>query len=825
MRLALAQHRGWLKLDALVQDVLYSLRSMRRTPGLTAVIILTLGLGLGANGAVYAALDRLLIGTPPGIVGADRMRRLHQEFVAPLTGERRTRDVFSRSEFDALTSSASRDTDVGGFANVRVAVGRDNDARESVAAFITGDYFDVLGVRPALGRLLSRDEAGRTDPVVVLSHDLWSVRFQRRPTVLGETLEVGSHVFTIVGIAPRGFRGVGLDAADLWIPFNAPGSPAAASNNPRDLRLLVIARSASTAGLAAAQHAFAIALRELNTVGDRSARLVLKPISQTLGPGRGRSAIPVLTRLAGASLIILLLACANVANLLIVRTARRQAELAIRFALGISRTRILAQVATESTLLSLFAAAAAVLFAMWGGGILRNSLLPDAEFGSSAINGRVVAAITLVALFCGVVVSSMTLWYILRSDIASGLRLIGQQSVRGARLRGGLLMLQATLSMLLLAGAALFTRSLANVEAVPTGYERSGVVLLFVPPEFGADGRADEVAARTTELAARLRRVPGVTDVALSGVAPIRYIGMAQTFLPDRDSVPAFPESPTILSVVSPEYLRVMGIPLRSGRALSDRDRLGTEPVMLVSATLARQYWPGQSPIGKCVIVFRRGDPCRTVVGMVSDVTAMQVLEKPTMRFYLPLAQGTGFHFVPRSIALHVQPDRVGDVLLAVRQLASGAAGGGMPWEIARLDDLLAPALRPWRLNALLFSVLALLAVVVAGAGIFGTVAYLASERTREIGVRRSLGAHGFHIVRLVATQALGCVLAGIVVGAAAVLLLGRAINALLYQVSVFDPLILASAAALLLFASALACLGPVHRATRVAPTIALAAE
>lgn len=814
-------------LDAGLFELRYSARALRNAPAFAALVALTLAVGVGTNGAVYSALDRFLLGVPEGVRDASLVKRVHQRFKNPYTSEIVVRDRFSIPEFQAVAGAAPG-VATAAFLSSLTFVGDGANSREARVDFVLGDFFGVLRTQVSSGRLFHRREIDSATHVAVISHDLWVSHLRRATPIEGQVLRIAGTDFTIVGVAEKGFRGVSLAATHAWVPYGTPGTPFHRPGQQppthNSIAALVV-RVNDDEQLARLPAPLARALRQYNVAGDTAAVVQLGTISHRMATGNEaeRSA---LTGLAGATGAILLIACVNTAILILVRAARRRRETAIRFALGISRARLLMQIGTETLLFALIAIAAGLLAAAWSGGILRNGLMPDTQWGSSPINGRVTLFVVGFGIAAAVGAASIPAFFSLSTQIAEGMRgSRGSRSAFGRRLRGALLALQAALAVVVLSGAAVFVQSLRNALAIPTGYRAEDVIVVQAPPNPSQPREQGEAnARRIAELHEQLRRMPGVEAAALTAIGPGRGMTFAPLFSATGDTLGRQRHPLTTVSPVSAEYMAAIGTRILRGRDFTEGDRAGTEPVVLVSPLAARQFWPREDPLGKCIVVYRPDGPCRTVVGIVDD-TRVRSLDSANAGVYVPQTQASGTWATPRAVVLRAAPGKSGEVITAVRQTIALLGGEGSNWRLQKLDQSLTSQLRPHRLNALVFSALAALALIIAAIGIYGTTSYTVSDLTQEIGVRRALGGDGMHVGVLVLRQAVVPVLIGAALGLAASFALGGVSSKLVYQASPANPGVIAVVALTLLVVTVVACVSPFVRALRVSPLSALAAE
>ena len=817
--------------SALGQDARYAARGLLRSPVFTVGVILTLALGIGANAAVFTFVDRLLLRPAPHVADAVNLRRLNVEMTFR-NGETDTRGPMSYAEFAAIRDGVKAFDRVGAFRYpTPVALGRGVDAPRIKRAAASADYFRTLGVRPEIGRFfLAEDDDDRVSrPAAVLGHTIWQRRFAGRSDVIGEPLVLDGNPYVIVGVAPKGFSGADVDAPDVWVPLasllasqDGPGW----RDNKMGFGLQVIAHLApgATPEQAVAQAEVAVRPAYEGTF------LAELPTAVKLGsviPGRRLdgvdSGVSVATRLSGAAAMVLLIACANVANLLLARGLARRRELAVRLALGVGRARLIVQLLTESLTLATVAGGAALLIAVWGGALLRSLLMPDVSWAYDTVDARVLALTTIIVLVVGIAAGIAPAVQMTRHDLTGSLR-SGWRDRSGGRsgVRSTLLLVQAAFTIILLVGAGLFTRSLHNARTLDLGFAVDRTILADIKFEPGAVAPATAVAVYAA-MAERLRRAPGVASASVTGTAPFWTISFARLFVPGWDSLPSDLTSPPV-NRVAPEYLAAMGMRLIQGRAISADDRPGAPMVAVVNETMAKRLWPDRSPLGRCMKVGADTAPCTTVVGVVADVSFQNLHDAARPQFYIPLEQGDVIRDGPLYIVIRAARGvaDVREVAANARAVLRGAQPAIRTLDVKPFLDLLDPEIRPFRLGAMMFGVFGGLALLLAGVGLYAVISFGVARRTREIGIRSALGARPGDVVRLVLGEGVRVTLVGVAIGAALALALGRVVEALLFDASPRDPIVLAVASASLLLVAAVASAVPAWRAAHVNPTTAL---
>jgi predicted permease len=820
--------------EGIVQDARHVARGLLRTPGFAAMVVVTLALGIGANAVVFSLIDRLFFQPPAGVEHPEMVRRMVLHYTNLRNHERVVRGVYNYPEVRSVVEAAPAGVTIAAYVDDELSLGSTPGGPKVAVASVVGDYFGALGIRPEAGRFFDRAEQspiGLT-PVAVISHHFWERRFEGRHDVLGEQIELGPHRYTIVGIAPEHFEGISLDATEIWLPYNTMGEwtrrEADWYEAPYTLYLRMIARVPVPILTNQLLVGATDALRGSEIVrGDSSVFTALASVSGSPEEAFHSGEFSISRRLAGVAMMIFLIACANVANLLLLRALGRKREIAIRLALGVSRRRLAAQFMSEGLLVAALGGLSALTVTVWGSAALRRSILPTVQWGSDGITLRVIAFVmgtTLVAgLLAGVAPAIQSGSPELTTALRGGAR--EGRTARG-RMRTTLLMVQAALSVVLLAGAGLFVMSLQRVESINTGYDSDR--LIFASAERAQeDTISDErIAAMLPAIAERLRHMSDIEQVALTRSLPMYAFSFEKIFLPGMDSLPTtgafgYP----IISVVSPEYFSTTGITIRRGRSFTAGDRAGAELVVVINETMARTYWPKGDELGSCVMLVERMAPCRRVVGIATDAHIGHVIEEPSPQYYVPLAQAPGNRGEANAIVIRARHHRTATAATAVMREMRSELGGSATPDVRLMDTWLAREFHQWTLGASLVSGAGILALLVAAVGIYSTVAYMVGQRTHEIGVRIALGARSANIVRVVLGRGIGIVVAGIAVGLLATLAMGKLVASLLYGVSPRDPVVLGIVALVLLVAAVAACLVPALRAARVDPMETLRAE
>ena len=820
------------------QDLRYAARGMRKNPGFTAAVVLTLALGTGANATMFGVVDRLLLQAPAYLRSPDEVHRVYLKANGDNFGMSiGTNQSYSR--YQDLIKHARSASQIAATYETEFVFGTGEAAHEERTGLVSASFWPLFGVQPALGRFFTsaEDQLPQGTPVAVLGYGYWQSHFAGAREVIGKPIRIGRSDYTIIGVAPRGFSGTSLRSIAAFIPITAGGADIFAELGVDDrwrqsyrvgwLQTLVRRKPNVSVEAASADftNAYRLSLetqRPLEPPGrvpspdSLRARAELASIIQDRGPRRSQEAT-VAVWLVGVSVLVLLMACANVANLLVARAIRRRREIAVRLAVGVSRGRLLTQLLWESTLLAIVGGAVGVLVAQWGGGLLRRFLLPDVEWTAAALDPRVIAVTVVIALVAGLITGLAPMRQLSRADVVSDLRTGGRGvSLRGSRMRRGLLVLQGAISVVLLIGAGLFVRSFHNVRSLDLGFQPEHVILA----ELSARGTPID-SARRIEIMERLREraltVPGVQHAAHTLTIPFSLEWNQYLVVPGIDT--ASLRDLFYVNPVGPGYFETMGTPLVRGRQITDADRAGGQAVAVLSQAAARRIWPSEDPLGKCVKLEASG-PCYVVVGISGDIRA-GFDEGPGRHVYVAAAQVPA----PDSRLFIRTRGEASTQTEAVRRALQEVVPGFAYVSTRTLEGIVAPQMRSWRLGATMFTIFGMLALVVAAIGLYSVVAYDVSQRTQELGVRVALGASAGTVLRLVVGEGVRVVMVGLVLGAAVALSLASRVSPLLYGVSAKDPVTYAGVVGVLLAVAVIASLAPALRASRVDPNVALRSD
>jgi macrolide transport system ATP-binding/permease protein len=815
------------------QDLRYGMRGMARSPIFTAVVVATLALGIGANTAIFSLVDALLLEPPP----AQRPEELVMIYTS-VDGDRH-----GLSSYPDCVDLRDRNDVLSGliafkFTPLNLSAGAPGDSagqNERVwGEVVSGDYFSLLGIEPVLGRgfLPEEERTPGSHPVALVSHSLWQRRFAGDPSTVGRNVRLNGHRFTIVGVAPPGFRGMhrGL-AADVWVPamMKAQATPGAGGPTEADGSFLLMGRLRPGVTIEQAQARFDVIAAELHRTRreswtdasgeSRVITLVPESGARIFNPSWQASVTLFMALLMTVVGLVLLLACANVANLLLARASARRKELAIRLAVGAGRARLVRQLLTESLLVATLGGIAGLVLALWGSDLLLalRPPLPVPLALDLALDWRVIAFTAGVTTLTTGLIGLAPALAASRGDPAAALvDDAGGCGPRRARLPRVLVVVQVTLSLVLLIGSGLFLRSLHQARAIPLGFDPSNV--MTVSFDLGLQGYSEGAGQDFhRRLLERVRDLPGVTQASLTAELPLGLRPLAHGLMLEGEEIVIG------MNKVAPGYFETMKIPVVKGRVFTERDDRRAPGVVVVNQAFARRYWPGQEALGQR-IPNGGGDlraPSLEVVGVVSDGKYETLGEEPRPFFYAPLWQA--YH---PSASLIVRTTGSPESETAAVRSAVERLDANLPvYDVKTMTQHLEIKLLPARMAGTVLGVFGLLALSLAALGLYGVVSYSVSQRTREIGVRVALGARPRDVVKMVIGQGMRLTAIGLVIGVAAAWGLSRLLSGMLYGVSAADPVTFAGVTFLLAAVAFFACYLPARRAARVQPMVALRHE
>jgi predicted permease len=833
---------GFPAIDIVLRDLRYAVRGLRRAPGFATTVVVTLALGIGANAAMFGVIDRLMFRPFPYLREPATVNRVYLQ--TNYQGRTNTSATFPYRRFLDLSRATSTIATVAAESEWRLGIGQGEATRIRRVAGVSASYFGLFDAAPGIGRFFTSTED--TPPtgtmVAVISHELWVSEFGRND-VIGGTLKIGTIQYRIIGVTPPGFRGTAEGGPpDVFVPittipsnFGAWAQSSYLTDYRWDWTSVLVRRkpgfSAAVAGreLTSAYVVSRASARVLNPrmLADSLAhpRAIAGPVKSAAGPDPGLES-RVLLWVAGVALLVLAIACANVANLMLVRVLRRRREITVRLALGISRGRLAAQLVTEALLLALLGCAAGVLVAQWGGVAIRRLLLPEGSDFNLATDWRtlgVAFACTIAATLATAIGPAILA---LRTDLAPALKAGPREGMVGrSRARTVLLVTQGALTVVLLVGAGLFVRSVVSVEGLPLGYDAHPVLEVVLDFRGAKMDSVQSVAARRRLLAAA-KALPGVAAASRVNSHPFST-NTADLHVDGIDSVQAFGRFN--FQLISPDYFDVMQTRMLRGRAITDADRDGAALVAVVSEAMARVLWPGRDPLGQCMHVGLGDRPeatarqCTTVVGVAQNSAQQNLTDDPRFMYYLSAEQ-----FAPASLSTMLVRVTRSDASSQAEAVRRGLTRE-MPADgfvvVRPLQEVVDDHMRSWRLGATLFLVFGGLALVVAFVGQYGAISYHVAQRMHELGVRAALGARMRDVVWLVAWQSMRigavAVLIGLFIAASA----SRWVQPLLFRQSATDPLTYAIVGSGMVFAALAASALPAARAMRADPCTALRSD
>ena len=824
----------WPRLEALFQDLRYGARMLWKKPGFTLIAVLTLALGIGANTAIFTLVNAVFLQPLPvaeparlmSVFGTDEKNRGAQTNFSPMSWLN-FKDY--RDQNDVFTGMIA-------FQFLGLNFSGGGEPQQITGMIVTGNYFDLLGVKAAIGRtfLPEEDRTPGTHPVVVLSYGAWQRRFGGDPAIVGRVIKLNGLDYTVVGVAAEGFKGTfAIGGVDCWVPTMMHDQVLTGVfrdwfNKRRPLILNVIGRLKPGVTEQQAETAMrAIGRRlEQDFPNDNDKRNVtLIPLNQSTVPPQLRS---IFLRASGLMLtvvgLVLLIACANVANLLLARATARRKEIALRMALGAGRARLIRQLLTESLMLALAGSGVGLLLAVASRDLLWAFRPPGINAGdlNLSFDPRVLGYTLLLSLLTGVIFGLAPALQASRAELITELKEKGSHAARGHRwfsLRNLLVVGQVALSLVALIGAGLFLRSLGNAQRINPGFETEKLLVLSF--DAGAQGydkaHGMEHYRRVVE---RVEAIPGVISAAIASARPFAWGFMRSVFVEGQEPSRGGRGILTIVGTVSPKYFETMSIPFVRGRNFTEADRENTPPVVVINEAMANRFWPNQDAVGKRFRFFS-DDVSQEVIGVVKDSTVQNIGEDPRPVAYQSLLQD-----FPSQVTLHVRTAGDPSGLLTTAQREVHALDRAMPLlNPGTISQLIGEGLWGARMGAALLAVFGLLALILASVGIYGVLAFSVSQRTSEFGIRLALGAHPSDVLRLVLGQTLTLVAAGATIGITGGLIVTRMVTNLLYGVSAVDPATFVGMPLLLLLVSLMASYLPARRATKVDPMEALRCE
>ena len=801
-------------METFFNDLKYGFRSLMKRPAFSAIAIMTLALGIGANTAIFSVVNAVLLRALP-------YHNSNQLVVLSTTNAAGDRDAFSIPEVQDFNDRMQSLEDVTAFQTQSVNVTGGGQPDRLRGAFVTANFFKVFNLNPVAGRTFAdgEDKQG-AEKLVVVSERVWRERLNADKDLATQKMVLNGEPYTVIGVVPDQFKQPVDSEVELWMPVSHfPGNPF--QREARFLMAMGHLKVGVRLGQAQAEATTIASQLAQSYPNENAGRGAIVQELRELLVGRVR---PMLWLLFAAVGVILLIASANLANLLLARGLARQREIAVRAALGASRWRLVRQLLTETTLLGLLGGVVGLLLAHWGLYALLKLPQNFIDPGDAALDTRVLLFALGVSLLTGWLFGLVPALQLARPQLQSFLREGTRGSGEGSRwnrVRGAFAVAQVALSLLLLVSAGLLLKSFDKLLRVDVGFETERLLTLeYRLPR----NKYTEPTAQWnfhSQVVDRLKEIPGVEHASLVRALPFSGNGLGvRIALLDREPPPQGTEPEVIFNTAMPNYFETIGIPLLKGRSFGNEDRGDTPRVLVINETMANRYWPNQDPVGKQIKFVRDGETA-TVVGVVGDAKQFWLEEEKLPQLYDTYSQAPGL-FATAVVRTSVDPP---GLIEPVRQAIWKVDPDQPMWKIRTVDFLIERNTADRKFLMALMGIFAALALVLTILGLYGVISYLVNQRTQEIGIRMALGAQTADIMRMVLKQGMVMVLSGVALGLAAAWMLTRLMSTLLYQVSATDPPTFGTIALLLIAVALFACFIPARRATRIDPLEALRYE
>jgi putative ABC transport system permease protein len=807
-------------MNTLFQDIRYSIRMLVKNRGFAAVALLALTLGIGINTAVFSVVNAVLVRPLP---------YPNPSQLAAIWGvserDGKDRQSLSYRDFEDFRDQTQTLAQVAVYDQAGIILTEGDEPEAIDGLFVTSDLFPLLGVSPSMGRAFTSDEDKVGAPrVVVISHNLWERRFNSDPDIIGKEIQLSTRPYTIIGVMPAGFRfPADTSKTDFIMPFAPVNADALARRGVRSFRIAARLKPEVTIEQASAEintisHSLAQQYPETNALNTAIAVSMREEIVGDVEPS--------LILLLAAVGFVLLIACANVANLLLARATSRQKEIAIRTAVGASRSRIIRQLLTESFVLALAGGLLGLLAALWSIDLLIAAGLANIpRINEVSLDGRVFGFTMAVSIFTGLIFGLVPAIGASKPDLNETLKEGGRSSTEGRhrnRLRGLLVISEVALSLVLLVGAGLLIKSFVKLSEVKLGFDTDNVLAVQIAPPRAKYPNPQDGANFFQQVIARTNELPGVESAGVVNMLPLSGSNMAITFTIEGRPVPPGQEPGASFRKVSTDYFRAMGIPVLQGRVFTERDTKDAPHVIIINETFARRYLPGELPLGKRIIIGDDNPPPCEIVGVVGDIRHMGQDAEPAPEYYIPNLQDPARYMY--LVARTSSPDSA-SMIAAVRSAIKQVNKNQYIPQVHTMNEMLAETVAGRRFSMMLVGAFASVALILAAVGIYGVISYSVTQRTHELGIRMALGAQTSDVLRLVIVQGLSLAIVGVAIGLVAAFALTRLMSGLLFGVSATDPLTFAVISLILTGVALVACFVPARRAAKVDPIVALRYE
>jgi putative ABC transport system permease protein len=805
-------------MENLIQDLRFAVRMFLKKPAMTALVVLALALGIGANTAIFSVFQAVLL-RPLPYADSDQLVWIwgKNQSLGIAQGKLSPPDLV---DFQEQSQTLEK---IAGYMTLPINLTSAENPERLESVVVTNNFFQVLGVQPTLGRDFQAEEGGEQNEVVIISHGLWQRRFAGS-NVIGQKLLLDGRTFLIVGVAPKEFQFP--IRTELWIPCGPTNFDARGEASRLDHFLQAVGRVKRGVPLEQARAEMDTITRRIEQQNAETSAgwgVTLIPFREYL-LGNTRIALLVLM---GAVVFVLLIACANVANLLLARAASRTSEIAVRIALGASRARLIRQLLTESVLLSVISGAVGLLLAAWGIRLLA-ALGPDSipQVKEIGINTTVLGFTVLVALLTGIIFGLAPAFHLSKTDLNETLKEGGRPAASFAprnRLRTLLVVSEVSLALVLLIGAGLMLRSFWRLSDVDPGLKADNVLTMGISLNRAKYPEGNPRTAFFQQVIQRVESLPGVQSVGAISHLPLGGRGVNVPLIIENSAIAAAETQPNAdLRIISPNYFRAMGIPLKKGRPFTEQDTKDTQKIVIVNEAFAQRYWPNGDAVGQQVEVGIGEDFKSEVIGVVGNVKHRGLDQETPPEIYVSYLQSTLWPVMNLVVKTSSDPS---SLVPPVRQIIQGIDREQPIFNVKTMDQLVSESIGPRRFNTLLLAVFAIVALILAAVGVYGVMSYSVTQRTHEIGIRMALGAQPGDIVKLILRNGMILILVGIVIGLAVAFTLTRLISSLLYGIESTDMFTFLSLPLLLAAVAFLACYIPAYRAARVAPLIALRYE